>query len=61
MNIQFMLAARYLSRRKLRTFLTTLAVIFGVMIIFALNGMLPSFLQAFRQNMLAATGQSICR
>jgi putative ABC transport system permease protein len=56
MNIQFTLAARYLSGRKLRTFLTTLAVIFGVMIIFALNGMLPSFLQAFRQNMLAATG-----
>ena len=56
MNIQFMLAARYLSGRKLRTFLTTLAVIFGVTIIFALNGMLPAFSQAFRENMLAATG-----
>jgi len=30
MGIQFMLAARYLNGRKLRTFLTTLAVIFGV-------------------------------
>ncbi len=56
MNIQFMLAARYLSGRKLRTFLTTLAVIFGVMIIFSLNGMLPAFSQAFRENMLAASG-----
>ncbi len=56
MSIQFMLAARYLSGRKLRTLLTTLAVIFGVMIIFALNGMLPAFSQAFRENMLAATG-----
>src|SRR5512143_1146390 len=56
MSIQFMLAARYLSGRKLRTFLTTLAVIFGVMIIFGLNGMLPAFSQAFRENMLAASG-----
>ncbi len=56
MTIQFMLAARYLSGRKLRTFLTTLAVIFGVMIIFALNGMLPAFSQAFRENLLAASG-----
>ena len=56
MGIQFMLAARYLSGRKLRTLLTTLAVIFGVMIIFALNGMLPAFSQAFRENMLAASG-----
>ena len=37
MSIQFMLAARYLSGRKLRTFLTTLAVIFGVMIIFGIE------------------------
>jgi putative ABC transport system permease protein len=56
MGIQFMLAARYLNGRKLRTFLTTLAVIFGVTIIFALNGMLPAFSQAFRENMLAASG-----
>jgi putative ABC transport system permease protein len=56
MGIQFMLAARYLRGRKLRTFLTTLAVIFGVMIIFAMNGMLPAFSQAFRENMLAASG-----
>jgi putative ABC transport system permease protein len=56
MSIQFMLAARYLSGRKLRTFLTTLAIIFGVMIIFGLNGMLPAFSQALRENMLAAAG-----
>jgi putative ABC transport system permease protein len=56
MSIQFMLAARYLSGRKLRTFLTTLAIVFGVMIIFGLNGMLPAFSQALRENMLAAAG-----
>ncbi len=56
MGIQFMLAVRYLRGRKLRTFLTTLAVIFGVMIIFSLNGMLPAFSQALRENMLAASG-----
>jgi putative ABC transport system permease protein len=56
MGIQFMLAARYLGGRKLRTFLTTLAVIFGVMIIFGMNGLLPAFSQSLRENMLAAAG-----
>jgi putative ABC transport system permease protein len=56
MNIQFMLATRYLRGRRLRTFLTTLAIIFGVMIIFGLNGLLPAFSQALRENMLAAAG-----
>jgi putative ABC transport system permease protein len=57
MNIQLTLAARYLLGRKLRTFLTTLAVIFGVMIIFGLNGVIPAFVESFRQNMLAAAGK----
>jgi putative ABC transport system permease protein len=57
MNIQFTLAARYLLGRKLRTFLTTLAIIFGVMIIFGLNGVIPAFVESFRQNMLAAAGK----
>lgn len=51
------LAARYLQGRKLRTVLTTLAIIFGVTIMFGLNGMLPTFAQAIRQSMLAAAGQ----
>jgi putative ABC transport system permease protein len=51
------LAARYLQGRKLRTFLTTLAIVFGVTIMFGLNGVLPTFAQAIRQNMLAAAGQ----
>ena len=41
MNLSFTLARRYLSGRKLRTFLTTLAVIFGVLVIFAMNSILP--------------------
>lgn len=57
MNIQLTLARRYLSGRKLRTGLTTLAVVFGVMLIFGLNGLLPAFVESFRQNILAATGQ----
>jgi putative ABC transport system permease protein len=57
MNIQLTLAARYLLGRKLRTFLTTLAVVFGVMIIFGLNGLLPAFGQALQFNFLASTGQ----
>lgn len=56
MSIQLTLAARYLMGRKLRTFLTTLAVILGVMIIFGLNGMLVTMTTTFRQNMLATAG-----
>jgi putative ABC transport system permease protein len=37
MTLQIMLALRYLNGRKLRTFLTTLAVMFGVLIIFSMN------------------------
>jgi hypothetical protein len=57
MNIQLTLAARHLWGRKTRTFLTTLAVVFGVMVIFGLNGLLPTMMTAFRQNMLAAAGK----
>jgi len=57
MNIQFTLATRYLLGRKLRTFLTTLAVIFGVMIIFGLGGMLPIMKKVFRQNLMASVGK----
>lgn len=57
MSLQFALAVRYLWGRKTRTLLTTLAVIFGVMVIFGLNGMLPGMLSTFRLNMLAAAGE----
>jgi len=57
LKLQFTLAARYLAGRKLRTFLTTLAIIFGVSVIFGLNGYLPSFIAAFQQNMLSAAGK----
>jgi putative ABC transport system permease protein len=56
MNLQLTLAWRYLNGRKLRSFLTTLAVIFGVMIIFGMNIILPTMLAGFNANMLAATG-----
>ena len=38
MGIQFTLATRYLWGRKLRTFLTTIAIIFGVLVIFGMVG-----------------------
>ncbi len=57
MNLQFTLAWRYLNGRKLRTFLTTLAVIFGVLVIFGMNIILPTMLSAFQANLLAASGQ----
>lgn len=57
MNIQFTLAARYLGGRKLRTFLTTLAVTFGVLVLFGMNIILPAMLQALQVNAMAAEGQ----
>ena len=49
-------ALRYLSGRKLRTLLTTLAVIFGVMVIFGMNILIPSMLKGFQANVMAAAG-----
>ncbi|HEY1408941.1 MAG TPA: FtsX-like permease family protein [Promineifilum sp.] len=57
MSIQTTLAYRYLSGRKLRTVLTTLAIVFGVMIIFSLNTVLPAFSRAFQANTMAAAGE----
>jgi putative ABC transport system permease protein len=57
MNLQLTLAARYLWGRKLRTFLTTLAVMFGTLVIFGMNTLLPTMLKAFEANVLAASGQ----
>jgi putative ABC transport system permease protein len=56
MNLQLTLAWRYLNGRKLRSFLTTLAVIFGVLIIFGMNIILPTMMASFQANMMAATG-----
>jgi len=57
MNIQFTLASRYLWGRKLRTTLTTLAVMFGVLVIFMMNLLVPTMIKAFQANMLAASDQ----
>jgi putative ABC transport system permease protein len=56
MNLQLTLAWRYLSGRKLRTFLTTLAVVFGVLVLFGLNIILPTILSAFEENFLGLAG-----
>lgn len=58
MNLQLTLAARYLSGRKLRTFLTTLAIVIGVMVIFGMGIYLPSFMDAFQKSLLSASGQA---
>jgi len=49
------LAARYLAGRKLRTILTTLAVIFGVFVLFGMNLVLPTMIRSFQANILAAS------
>ncbi len=56
MNLSFTLALRYLAGRKLRTLLTTLAVVFGVLLIFGMNIILPTLMQALQVNVQGASG-----
>ena len=56
MNLSLTLAARYLLGRKLRTVLTTLAVVFGVLVIFGMNIILPTMLAALQANAMAVDG-----
>ncbi len=58
MKLQLTLASRYLTGRKLRTFLTTLAIVIGVMVIFGTGIFLPSFMTAFQNSLLSASGQT---
>lgn len=57
-TVYWTLAARYLWGRKLRTALTTLAVVFGVLVLFSLNIVLPAFIGAFQANVLGLIGQT---
>ena len=57
MNLQLTLAARYLAGRKLRTVLTTLAIIFGVVLIFGMNTVLPTLIAALQANVQGAEGE----
>jgi putative ABC transport system permease protein len=52
------LATRYLFGRPLRTALTTLAIVFGVLVIFGMNTLLPAFINAFQANAMALAEQS---
>lgn len=54
-----LMALRYLGGRKLRTTLTTLSIVFGVALIFAINLVLPSAMNAFKQTMTTVTGADI--
>lgn len=57
MNFQITLALRYLAGRKLRTVLTTLAIVFGILLIFGMNSILPAFINSFTANAMAMEGQ----
>jgi putative ABC transport system permease protein len=56
MNLPLTLAWRYLSGRKLRTSLTTLAVIFGVLVLFGLNIIIPTIFASVQANFLGLAG-----
>ncbi len=57
MKLFFTLALRYLNGRKMRSFLTTLAVMFGVLVIFGMNILVPTMLRAFQATILVASQQ----
>jgi len=57
MQTSIALAWRYLWGHKTRTFLTTLAIFFGVMVVYGLNAIMPAMLSAFRANAMAASGK----
>ncbi|MFN8563021.1 MAG: FtsX-like permease family protein [Anaerolineae bacterium] len=54
-----LMGLRYLNGRRLRTTLTTLAIVFGVSLIFAMNLALPSVVNAFKQSLSAISGADI--
>lgn len=54
-----LMGLRYLSGRKLRTALTTLAIVFGVALIFAMNLALPAVYSAFKQSMSSFSGADL--
>jgi len=56
MSLSFKLALRYLRSRMQRTILTTLAVVFGILILFGMNGILKPMMDAFRQNIMTSSG-----
>ncbi|GAB4500231.1 MAG: FtsX-like permease family protein [Anaerolineales bacterium] len=57
MNFQLTLALRYLAGRRLRTTLTTLSIIFGILLIFGMNSIMPAFIKSFTANSMAMQGQ----
>ena len=58
MNVLIKLAIRYLAGRRLRTALTTLAIVLGVAVIFSVNTLMPSMLAALQGGLQGATGQA---
>lgn len=56
-KFQLELASKYLLGRKLRSVLTTLAIVIGTLIIFGTNIMLPTMLKSFSSNIQAISGQ----
>jgi len=54
-----LMGLRYLNGRRLRTVLTTLAIVFGVAMIFAINLTLPLILDAFKQNLSSVSGADL--
>lgn len=55
--IALRLAWRHLRGRGARSLLTTLAVVFGVMLIFGLNGVTPALADAFSRGLLSTAGK----
>jgi putative ABC transport system permease protein len=56
-KFQLHLASKYLLGRKLRSVLTTLAIVIGTLLIFGTNIMLPTMVKSFQANIQSISGQ----
>jgi putative ABC transport system permease protein len=56
-KFQLHLASKYLLGRKLRSVLTTMAIVIGTLLIFGTNIMLPTMVKSFQSNIQAISGQ----
>lgn len=57
MILYLKLALKYLGGRKLRTLLTTLSILLGVMLIFGLNGLMPAINEPFKKMLMTSSNQ----
>lgn len=57
MKLALTMAVQHMLNRKLRTALTTLAIVFGVMLLFGLNAIMPAMMYGLERSLLTSSNQ----